>query len=157
MTAQEVIDALGLEPLEGEGGLYRQTYQSGEQPRAMATAIYYMLTPETFSHLHRLDADEMYHFYLGDAVELCELKPDGTSSVTELGQDLARGQCVQHLVKAGSWQGSRLKAGGAWALLGTTMSPGYQQEGYEHGDRALLTSQYPTHAALIEALTNTPG
>lgn len=154
MTAQEAMEALGLEPLEGEGGLYRQTYQSGETPRPMATAIYYMLTPDTFSHLHRLDADEMYHFYLGDAVELCELMPDGSSCVTELGPDLARGQQVQHLVKAGTWQGSRLKAGGAWALLGTTMSPGYEQSGYEHGDRALLSREYPARAVQIAALTN---
>lgn len=153
MTAQEVIAALGLEPLEGEGGLYRQTYQTGETPRAMATAIYYMLTPDTFSHLHRLDADEMYHFYLGDAVELCELKPDGTSCVTELGPDLTHGQQVQHLVSAGTWQGSRLKPGGAWALLGTTMCPGYVQSGYEHGERAALTAQYPAQAKVIETLT----
>lgn len=153
MTAQEVIAALGLQPLEGEGGLYRQTYQSGETPRAMATAIYYMLTPDTFSHLHRLDADEMYHFYLGDAVELCELMPDGTSGVTVLGPDLMQGQRVQHLVKAGTWQGSRLKEGGKWALLGTTMCPGYVQSGYEHGERAALAAQYPQQAQHIEALT----
>ena len=107
MTAQQVIDALGLVPLAGEGGMYRQTYASARtlDGAAAGTAIYYLLTEHSFSHLHRLTGDEMYHFYLGDAVELCELLPDGAGRVTVLGQDLAAGHAVQHLVPAGVWQG----------------------------------------------------
>lgn len=155
MTAQQIIDALGLAPLEEEGGLHYQTYRStrslGGGPAG--TAIYYMLTGNAFSHLHRLTGDEVYHFYLGDPVELVELLPDGTSRTTILGQDITHGEQVQHLVPAGNWQGSRLVNGGSWALMGTTMCPGYTQECYEHGDADALTAQYPQAAAAIAALT----
>lgn len=155
LTAGQVIRLLGLVPLEGEGGMHRQTYAS---PRALdgapaGTAIYYLLTANSFSHLHRLTGDEVYHFYLGDPVELCELLPDGTGRVTILGQDLAAGQAVQHTVEAGVWQGSRLAPGGAWALLGTTMCPGYTPACYTHGCRQELLARYPAYAAQIAALT----
>lgn len=155
MTAQEVIQALGLEPLEGEGGMFRQTYVSREvlNGAAAGTAIYYLLTERSFSHLHRLTGDEVYHFYLGDPVELLELLPDGSSRLTVLGGRLQEGQVPQHPVYAGNWQGSRLRPGGRWALLGTTMCPGYTQEGYEHGSRAALEQAYPDRAELIRALT----
>lgn len=155
MTAKELIAALGLEPLPGEGGMSAQTYLSRYQidGKAAGTAIYYLLTGEAFSHLHRLTGDEMYHFYLGSPVELTELLPDGTVHATVLGQDIAHGQCVQHLVPAGVWQGSRLLPGGDWALLGTTMWPGYTPECYEHGDADALTAQYPQAAEAIARLT----
>ena len=138
--AEKLIQLLGLEPLEEEGGLVRQTYVSpfrtaddkGGSDRC-GTAIYYMLRGEAFSHMHRLTGDEMYHFYLGDPVELLELFPDGTWSVTILGRDLQAGQKLQHLVKAGTWQGSRLVKGGGGALLATTNWPGYTDASYTHG------------------------
>ncbi len=155
MTAKELIAALGLEPLPGEGGMSAQTYLSRYQidGKAAGTAIYYLLTGEAFSHLHRLTGDEMYHFYLGSPVELTELLPYGAVRTTVLGQDIAHGQCVQHLVPAGVWQGSRLLPGGDWALLGTTMWPGYTPECYEHGDADALTAQYPQAAEAIARLT----
>ena len=132
-----------------------QTYisdrQIGEEPGG--TAIYYLLTGEAFSHLHRLTGDEMYHFYLGDPVELTELLADGTVRTTLLGQDILAGQSVQHLVPAGNWQGSRLAEGGSWALMGTTMCPGYTDECYEHGDAKVLKSQYPEAEGIIARLT----
>ncbi len=156
MSAEEVIARLGLTPLSGEGGLCRQTYVSGvrtEGGEAAGTAIFYLLRGDSFSHLHRLTGDEVYHFYLGDPVELVELLPDGTARRTVLGGDIAAGQEVQHLVPAGNWQGSRLAEGGAWALMGTTMCPGYTDEGYEHGDAEALLARYPQAAGEIRALT----
>lgn len=155
MTAQQLIDALGLRPLPQEGGMTAQTYVSrfsiGGQ--AAGTAIYYLLSGDAFSHLHRLTGDEIYHFYLGDPVELLELCPDGTFRTTVLGQDVPGGQQVQHLVPAGNWQGSRLAPGGSFALLGTTMWPGYTDRGYEHGDAKTLTRLYPGAAQVIARLT----
>ena len=156
LTAQQVIELLGLVPLPVEGGYVRETYRSAagtESGDAAGTAIFYMLTEDSFSHLHRLTGDEMYHFYLGDAVELTELLPDGSAKRTVLGSDLLKEECIQHLVPAGNWQGSRLKRGGKWALMGTTMCPGYTQEGYEHGNREYLLGQYPSAADEIRRLT----
>lgn len=154
--ADRIIEALGLVPLEREGGLVRQTYVSSEHVAgggAAATAIYYLLRGDAFSYLHRLDGDEIYHFYLGDPAELLELAPDGSSCVTVLGPDVLAGQEPQHLVRAGTWQGSHLASGGAWALLGTTMCPGYTDAGYEHADAGELTTRYPEQEALIRQLT----
>lgn len=170
MTAQQIIDQLGLIPLPQEGGMHLQTYISrqiveGQAGRAAGTAIYYLLTPGTFSHLHKLDGDEIYHFYLGDPVEMLELLPDGTAKRTILGQDILHGQQVQHLVPAGNWQGSHLSCINSlaetdhtttacgFALLGTTMCPGYSQDGYEHASRDRLLAAYPEAEDLILQLT----
>jgi predicted cupin superfamily sugar epimerase len=107
MKAGEIASLLGLVPLPHEGGYYAETYRS-----AASTAIYYMLTPDDVSALHRLDADEIYHFYLGDPVEMLVLEPGGGSALVTLGRDIAAGQRVQHVVPRGTWQCSRLAAGG---------------------------------------------
>jgi len=156
MTAEEVIEALGLEPHPLEGGFFRETYRTAQkvhgQERALATAIYYLLTPQTFSMLHRLPGDELFHFYLGDPVQQVLLKPDGSGQVVTLGPDLLAGQRPQVLVPGGVWQGACL-AGGRLALLGTTMTPGFAYPDYQTGDRTELTQRYPLFADIIERLT----
>lgn len=164
LTAEEVKRLLGLEPLGFEGGFYREQYRSDvvlnlpelySGPRNAGSAIYYMLTPGTLSLMHRLKTDEVYHFYLGDPVEQLMLHPDGRAEHVVLGQDLVAGQAVQHLVPAGVWQGSRLAPGGKFALMGTTMSPGFDLGDFELGDRGALITQHPEHAPLLSALTST--
>ena len=79
LTEEEVIELLGLVPLEGEGGMAAETWRSTVMTQGgetAGTAIFYFLRGRAFSHLHRLTGDEMYHFYLGDAVEMLELLPD---------------------------------------------------------------------------------
>lgn len=154
-----------MEPHPIEGGYFVQTYRSEigipksslspayPSGRAISTGIYYLLTPDTFSAMHRLPGDEMFHFYLGEPVEMLQLKPDGTGEITLLGQDLASGMKLQHVVPGGVWQGSRLVAGGAYALLGTTMSPGFEYEDYETGRRHELAQQFPAFSAKIAVLT----
>ena len=119
----------------------------------MCTAIYYLLTPDTFSAMHRVRGDEMFHFYLGDPVEMLQLKSDGSGEVTILGQDIASGMRLQHTVTGRVWQGSRVRHGGKYALLGTTMAPGFEYEDYETGERRELIARYPQHADLITSLT----
>lgn len=171
MTAEEIIACLGLRPLPIEGGYYAETYRAPETlaaaalppryrgPRALSTSIYYLLTPTTCSILHRLRGDEVYHFYLGDPVELVLLFGDGgemSSGRGErrlLGPDLRRGERPQAVVPAGTWQGSRLVAGGRVALLGTTMAPGFDLDDFEAGERAALLRSHPGFRREIEALT----
>ena len=155
MNADRVIEKLGLVPLEQEGGMFCRTYESttsatGGTPAC--AAIYYLLRGDDFSHLHRLSVDEMYHFYLGDPVELIELLPGETGRKTILGHGIDRGQQVQKLVRAGTWQGAALADGGSWALLGTTTCPAYSQECYEHGDGPYLAAEYPEWAEAIACL-----
>lgn len=167
MTARDVIEVLGLRPLPGEGGFYRETWRSGDvlaehaldarygRGKAAGTAIYYLVTdaPDGFSALHRLPTDEVFHFYLGDPVEQWRLHADGRAERVVLGHDLAGGQVVQAVAPRGAWQGSRLCAGGRFALLGTTMAPGFDPLDYEHGDRARLLAAYPGARDVVLALT----
>jgi hypothetical protein len=165
MTAEEIIQLLGLEPLPEEGGFFKSSYRSPDVlptsalpkrydgPRLLGSAIHYLLKADTCSRMHRLATDELFHFYLGDPVNLLMLFPDGTSGIYTLGHDLANGQTVQALVPRGCWQGASLKEGGSFALMGTTMCPGFDYDDYETGDRTELTGRYPDRKALIEKLT----
>lgn len=169
LTAEELKAMLGLVPLPHEGGYYAETYRAAESigrealppryagPRSFGTAIYYLLTPDTFSALHRLESDETYHFYLGDPVELVMLRPSagsgGSGEVLVLGSDLRAGQRLQLTVPHGVWQGSRLRPGGRWALLGTTMAPGWDAAGFTLGLRADLLHEFPAWRNWIEMLT----
>jgi predicted cupin superfamily sugar epimerase len=160
---EALIRALDLRPLPMEGGLYRETYAaSGRLPGAAgragkpySTAIYYLLTsePDAFSALHRLTADEVWHFYLGDPLEMTLLFPDGTSRQVILGPDVLGGQQVQFVVPRGVWQGTRLLPGGTFALVGNTVAPGFTADDYQPGDRAELIARYPQEAERITALT----
>jgi len=155
MTAEEIKQLLRLPPLPMEGGFFREMYRSRwmvsseylpegiSGSRSIGTAIYYLITPESFSHLHRLPGTEIFHFYLGDPVALLQLRPDGTSTRVVMGQQLEHGQQLQVIVRGHTWQGCKLCAGGKWALLGTTMSPGFDFADYEAADREQLLSQYP--------------
>ena len=107
-----------------------------------------MLTPDTVSALHRLPTDELFHFYLGDAIEMLQLGPnpeDGGRIVT-LGPDLFAEQQVQTVVPAGVGQGSMLRAGGAFALMSTTIAPGFDFADYEAADRDVLIASFPDFA-----------
>lgn len=159
MTADEIKKLLDLAPHPIEGGLFRRTYSSEsslELPRGIrpqGTAIYYLLEAGTFSEMHMLDSDEMFHFYLGDPVEMLQLYPDGRSVVLTLGSDLKAGENVQVLVPAGVWQGTRLVDGGHMALLGCTVVPGFNYADYHNAPCAELTAKWPDQADRIRALT----
>ena len=159
MTYEEIKSLLKLEPHPIEGGWFRRTYTSGgtvELPRgarAQGTAIYYLLEPGTFSELHVLDSDEIFHFYLGAPVEMLQLFPDGRSAVFTLGPDLAAGQEVQVVVPAGVWQGTRLIGDGKLALLGCTVTPGFDFADYRNAPAAELIAKWPDQAERIRALT----
>mgnify|MGYP001266192762 CR=1 FL=1 len=153
MTAAEVIDALHLEPLEGEGGFFRQTWIAhGERDDApVGTSILYLVTPESFSALHRLVHDEIFHFYLGDPCETVMIDQNGSFSKVILGQDLGAGMQVQHVVPASCWQGTRLIEGGEWALLGTTMAPGFHPSGFELATTGIIDRLEPAVANTVRA------
>ncbi len=166
-SADEIMERLGLVPLREEGGYFAETYKSDEvipkdslperypAERAFGTSIFYLLTPDTFSALHRLTSDEIFHFYLGDAVTMLQLHPDGSSKVVTLGQDIRGGQELQVVVPRGTWQGSFLNEGGEFALLGCTVAPGFEYEDYEGGSREELVERYPEARELIVRLS--PG
>ena len=103
--------------------------------------------------MHKLASDEVFHFYLGDAVEMLQLSPDGTGGRIVLGQDVANGELLQTVVPQGVWQGTRLIRGGKVALLGCTVSPGFDYADYASGTRDKLLNGWPEWAEMIRGLT----
>ena len=164
MNAEQIIQLLGLKPLRVEGGYFVETYKCEEGiprkalperyhgKRSFGTAIFYLLTPDTVSALHRLESDEIFHFYLGDPVTMLQLHPDGSTNVVTLGHDIRSDQQLQVVVPRGTWQGSLLNEGGDFALLGCTVAPGFEYSDYESGSRGDLLKEYPEQEDLITRL-----
>jgi predicted cupin superfamily sugar epimerase len=165
MDAQKLKKLLNLVPLSIEGGFFSETYRSVEMipagalparytgARSFGTAIYYLLEPQTFSELHRVASDEIFHFYMGDPVEMLQLWPNGDARQLVLGPEIEAGMLPQTVVPHGVWQGARLRSGGQFALLGCTVNPGFEYADYQSGDRESLSAAYPQARELIRALT----
>jgi predicted cupin superfamily sugar epimerase len=171
ISIEYIIEHFHLQPLPVEGGLFIQTYLAEEmipaeglpgrypaEPRSFGSAILYLFTPnpDSFSALHWVPTDEIYHFYLGDPVEMLLLFPNGTSRRILLGQDIQAGQHVQFMAPRGVIQGSHLLPGGRFALIGTTMAPAFDESDYHGGIREQLQASYPQEKDLIATLTR-PG
>ncbi len=164
MKYQEIINLLNLKPHPEEGGYFSETYRSDENisgrslperynsGRSFGTCIYYLLTKDSISAMHKLNSDEIFHFYLGDPIEITLLYPDGSGGIHILGPDLSGGMRPQIIVPMGVWQGSRL-IGGDFALLGTTVAPGFEYDDYENGKRDKLIKLYPEFMNNIIKLT----
>lgn len=144
--AAEWVRRLGLEPLEHEGGLFKQNHLD-----AHSSAIYYLLAAPDFSALHSLASVEVYHWYAGSPLELLLLHPDGRAERRLIGPDAEAGQLPQVAVEAGVMQGS--SPAGAWSLVGTTMAPPFDWNGFVLGERDALRAAYPEAAARIAELT----
>lgn len=145
-----VAALLGLEPLPGEGGLFRRTHVD-----AYSSAIYYLLLDPDFSALHALTSTETYHSYAGSALRLLLLHPDGVVEEPVLGPDLAAGERPQVVVPAGTWQGS--SPAGEWTLVGTTTAPPFDWTGFRLGDRDELAARWPGATPRIATLTRVNG
>lgn len=169
LPLEEVVRLLDLKPLVGEGGLWKQTYISPETlssdvlpgrstDRPMGSAIHFLLMPETFSCMHKLESDEIWYFHMGAPVEMLLLYPDGSACIRVLGHDLAAGQRLQVTVPHGTWMGAQLHAPGPYALLSTSMAPGYADCEFVPGTfealLPLLTA--PEQEPVLRRLTGEP-
>ena len=170
MTAPKIINAdrwirhLRLQP-HPEGGWYRESYRATgtipqaalprryRGPRALATAIYFLLSGREFSAFHRIHSDEAWHFYHGQALELFDLAPDGRLRVVRLGARPAQGDVPQWVIPHGHWFAARLAAGRGHALVGCTVAPGFEFADLDLAQRARLAARYPKHKKIIEELT----
>lgn len=154
-TPEGIIELLHLEPHPAEGGWFAETYRSRQTApdgrHALATAIYYLLRSGHVSAMHRLASDEIFHFYVGDPVEMLLLFPTGEARRVTLGNDLESGHRPQVVVPAGVWQGSALTAAGTVALLGTTVSPGFEFGDFELGEVEALVCGWPAVTDAIRA------
>ncbi|MXX25771.1 MAG: cupin domain-containing protein [Caldilineaceae bacterium SB0668_bin_21] len=167
LTASDVIRHFDLRPLPVEGGYYRVTYTgdlrlpasvlpaSIRSARPAKSVIYYLLTADTQSRLHRLETDEMWHFYLGDWVDLYVFGTEDDYANIQLGHDLLEGQTVQAVVPAHSWFGARLQRGGRWALMACSLAPAYSDEDFSLPDDeefASLLARFPAQEQILREL-----
>jgi len=159
----EVITKLGLVPLPEEGGYYKETYRSKRfiqsddlGKKTECTAIYYLITEDSFSALHAVDQDEIFHFYAGNTVEMFQIDEKGNGKLINIGNKIFEDETPQVIVPHGVWQGTKLKdpRNGSWALLGCTVAPGFEFQNFHIKSREDLIIQFPDHKELITKYTN---
>ena len=163
MSAADLVRALDLKP-HPEGGWFRETYRASETipaaalprrfggERSISTAIYFLLEAGQCSHLHRIQSDEVWHFYSGDPLLVVEIDTAGNLKTRRLGSP-AQGGTYQHVVPAGVWYGATLAEGGRYALVGCTVAPGFDFSDFALADRARMLGEYPAHQDWIRRLT----
>lgn len=129
-TARDLIDGLNLSP-HPEGGWYRETWRADttKGQRATGTAIYYLLEAGDFSHWHRVDATEIWHWYAGAPLVLTLSENGHDAEAQMLGPEFAAGQNPQVIVPPGWWQTATSM--GSFTLVGCTVSPGFEFSNFE--------------------------
>jgi hypothetical protein len=159
-AAARLVAELELSP-HPEGGFYRETFRAPllleglpRGARAAHTAIYFLLPAGTFSALHRVTSDEVWHHYDGDPVELHLIDDAGAHRIEILGRDFARGERPQYVVPAGVWQAA-VPRGSRYALCGCTVVPGFDFADFEMPPRTTLHALFPQHAEVVTRLTRT--
>jgi len=128
-TPQAIIKRLGLAP-HPEGGWYKETWRGNEQPRAAATAIYFLLEQGQRSHWHKVDATEFWLWHAGSGLMLRTAELDaGPEQAMRLGPDVLAGEMPQHIIAKDYWQAAHADRG--WALVSCMVSPGFEFDGFE--------------------------
>ncbi len=158
--AAALIERFALLP-HPEGGYFRETYraplrvarETDGASRHASTAIYYLLCDGAFSTWHRIRADEVWHFYAGDPLDVLMLDEQDGLVVHRLGNPLLHAGAVsQAVVPAGRWFGAACADPAGFAFVGCTVAPGFEFAEFEIGDAAALTRRFPEHAAAIARL-----
>lgn len=166
MNVEHLIETLTLRP-HPEGGYFRETYRATDTiaatalparfpgARQVSTAIYYLLQGNQVSRFHRIQSDEVWHFYAGDTLLVHVLGSPDRLTTLRLGSNLAEGDRFQLVVPAGAWFAAELRdpQPERFALVGCTVAPGFDFADFELADGEALTAQYPRHADLIRRLT----
>ncbi len=152
-----------------EGGYYKEIYRSGEiyeadhlpgrynKDRAFSTSIYFLLEGKQVSTFHRLKSDEIWHFYDGSLVIIYTIEENGIMKEIKLGNNLGNGEIPQVVIKRNRWFGAELIDKTSFCLAGCTVSPGFDFEDFEPGDRKILIKKFPEYSEIIKKLTKFEG
>ncbi len=163
-SLENLIAELRLKP-HPEGGYFKETYRSEEEiPKAeldgkyngsrnFSTCIYFVLTSDNFSAFHKINQDEIWHFYDGSPLRLHIISETGAYTNQLIGIDLQKGQLPQFVVKGGSWFAAEVELPNAFSFIGCTVAPGFSFDDFTLGARAELINMFPKNKALIERLT----
>jgi predicted cupin superfamily sugar epimerase len=163
LTANEILSLLKLEP-NATCGFVRLTFVSKQsvaagvlpspfaEARPVGSALYFMVTPGAPVRLHRIRNDQLYHYYLGDPLEVFMLHADGSTERVVVGPNLRSGQHVQLLIPGNTFHTARLAGHGQWFLGASTEWPGVVPADVEIGNLDLLADKYPVVAAELRAI-----
>jgi hypothetical protein len=163
-NAEYWVKKLDLRP-HPEGGFFREVYRAEEKiphetlpsrfngERSFSTSIYFLLPAGKFSGLHRIAADEGWHFYTGSPLTVYTISRSGILDKILLGPDPEKGEVFQAIVPHGYWFGAALEGSEGFSLVGCTVAPGFDFADFEMADRDALTREFPRHKDLISRLT----
>ncbi|MAN27098.1 MULTISPECIES: cupin domain-containing protein [Mesonia] len=164
-AAQSIIKKLALEP-HPEGGYFKETYRSegeiseNQLPdvfkgnRNYSTCIYFLLTSETFSAFHKINQEEIWHFYKGDAIQLVMISEEGELSEVIIGNDIENGELPQFVVPKHYWFAAKVIQPESYALTGCTVAPGFDFKDFTLPTRQELIDKFPQHQDLITKFTH---
>ncbi len=159
-----LIEHLDLQP-HPEGGFYKEVYRSAEciptsaladkyiGDRNVCTSIYFMLTSETFSAFHKINQDEIWHFYQGTPIELHIISPQGEHQKIMIGHAFEKGEIPQVVVPAHHWFAAKVFEENSFSLVGCTVAPGFDFRDFELAKENQLALVYPQHKKIIKAFT----
>ena len=162
--AKEYITKCQLKP-HPEGGYYKELYRATElilpdhlpkryrSSRSFSTSIYFLLEGNQVSTFHRLKSDELWHFYNGSTIIIYTIDGDGELKTQKLGNNMKEGESFQVQIKHNNWFGAELLDKTSFALIGCTVSPGFEFDDFELGNRNELINTYPKLAEIIKKLT----
>jgi uncharacterized protein len=163
LTAEEIHALLQLEP-NATCGSVRATYRSAlsiapnglpapfTDGRPLGSALYFMVTPSAPVQLHRIRNDQLYHYYLGDPIELFMLHAGGDAECIVVGPDLRNGQRVQQFIPGNTFHTARIVGQRRWFLGASTTWPGVVTADVEIGNLDALAAKHPTIAAELRAI-----
>lgn len=164
-SIKNIINKLKLEP-HPEGGYFKETYRSFgeineenleagyEGKRNYSTCIYFLLTSDNFSALHRIKQDEIWHFYDGSPILLHMISELGIHSEHVIGSDFNKGETPQFIVPGGYWFAAEVINKNDYSLVGCTVSPGFSFKDFELKTRKELISLFPDKEEIISKLTH---
>jgi predicted cupin superfamily sugar epimerase len=155
------VDYDGLDNSKSNRLASPEPNDSSRGTRSLFTLIYYLLDGDRHSALHKVRSDEIWHFYMGSTVTIYILTDDddGVDSVSgklqqiRLGPNLESGEHLHYVIKGNTWFGAELDDKSSYALLGCSVSPGFEFGDFELGKRKELVARYPKYAWLVNKLT----
>jgi len=163
-TAEYYIEKLNLQK-HPEGGAFSEIYRADEHikkedlperfggDRAFSTSIYFLLQGAEISAFHKIKSDEIWHFYAGSAVILYIIDEKGKLVIKKNGSDPEKGESFQVTAPKGCWFGAEVENKNSFALVGCTVSPGFDFTDFELAERDALLQEFPQHKEIIERLT----
>lgn len=164
-SIRNLIEKLDLQP-HPEGGYFKETYRSKGEintelfdskyngNRNYSTCIYFLLTSDRFSAFHKVNQDEIWHFYDGAPIRLHVISETGTYSEHRIGRNFSKGETPQLVVPGNHWFAAEVVKKDSYSLVGCTVAPGFDFDDFTLPSRKELIDQFPQHVEIISKLTS---